>query len=169
MDAPTLKIEVASRLEAGEILRSHQRCAGLTYLVSIGDPYDDLPAGYHAFGRKLRLLIGDVLTEDGATDEDVRSIIALAECLRADTGTVLVHCEAGVSRSSAAALIMYACWLGPGCEREAMTRVLAQRPIAAPNRRMVQIGDRLLQREGRLLEALDEGRRSSLPVRGSSI
>jgi len=154
MDAPALTIEIASRLEAGEILRSPQRCAGLTYLVSIGDPYDDLPVGYHAFGRKLRLLIGDVLTDDGATDDDLRRIIGLAESLRGDTGTVLVHCEAGVSRSSATALIIYACWLGPGREREAMARVLAQRPIAAPNRRMVEIGDRLLGREGRLVEAL---------------
>ena len=149
-----LTIEIASRLEAGEILGSPERCADLAYLVSIGDPHDDLPVGYHAFGRKLRLLIADVLSDEGATEEDVRCIIALAESLRGDTGTVLVHCEAGVSRSSATALIMYACWLGPGSEREAMSRVLAQRPIAAPNRRMVEIGDRLLGLNGRLLEAL---------------
>jgi len=154
VDEPALTIEIASRLEAGEILTSPQRCAAFTYLVSIGDPYDDLPAGYHAFEPKLRLLIGDVLTEDGATDDDVRCIIGLAESLRADAGRVLVHCEAGVSRSSATALIMYACWLGPGYEHEAMARVLAQRPIAAPNRRMVEIADRLLGREGRLMEAL---------------
>jgi len=49
---------------------------------------------------------------------------------------------------------MYACWLGPGYEREAMARVLEQRPIAVPNRRMVEIGDRLLGREGRLVGAL---------------
>lgn len=154
MDAPALTIEIASRLEAGEILGSPPRCADLTYLVSIGAPQDDLPVGYHAFEPKLRLLIHDVLTEDGATDDDVLRIVGLAESLRGAAGTVLVHCEAGVSRSSATALIMYACWLGPGCERAAMARVLAQRPIAAPNRRMVEIGDRLLGREGRLVEAL---------------
>jgi predicted protein tyrosine phosphatase len=154
MDPPALTIAIASRLEAGEILRSPRRCADLTYLVSIGDPHDELPVGYHAFGRKVRLLIADVLTDEGAGDDDVRRIIGLAESLRDDIGTVLVHCEAGVSRSSATALIMYACWLGPGREGEAMARVLAQRPIAAPNRRMVEIGDRLLGREGRLVEAL---------------
>jgi predicted protein tyrosine phosphatase len=154
MDAWALTIEIASRLEAGEILGS-PRCADLTYLVSIGATYDDLPLGYHGFGRKLRLLIADVLTDDGASDDDVLRIIALAESLRGAAGTVLVHCEAGVSRSSATALIMYACWLGPGHEREAMARVLAQRPVAAPNRRMVEIGDRLLGRDGRLVGALD--------------
>ncbi len=57
-------------------------------------------------------------------------------------------------RSSAAALIMYACWLGPGREHEAMMRVLQQLPIAVPNRRMAEIADRLLAREGRLLAVL---------------
>ena len=33
-------------------------------------------------------------------------------------------------------------------------RVLAQRPIAMPNRRMVEIADRLLDRKGRLLAVL---------------
>jgi predicted protein tyrosine phosphatase len=118
-----------------------------------------LPSGYDSVNHKLRLLVADVVTEFGATEEDIRQIIALAEDLRSVTGRVLIHCEAGISRSSAAALIMYACWLGPGRERDAMTRVLFQRPIAIPNRRMVEIGDRLLDRKGRLVEVLDQGER----------
>jgi predicted protein tyrosine phosphatase len=35
-----------------------------------------------------------------------------------------------------------------------MGRVLSQRPIAVPNRRMVALADALLGREGRLVEAL---------------
>lgn len=35
-----------------------------------------------------------------------------------------------------------------------MRRVLAQRPLAIPNRRMVELADRLLNWGGRLLEAL---------------
>jgi predicted protein tyrosine phosphatase len=94
------------------------------------------------------------VTEFGATEEDILRIIRLAEGLRSDTGRVLIHCEAGVSRSSAAALIMYACWLGPGREQEAMERVLSQRPVAIPNRRMIELADKLLGRGGRLVEAL---------------
>src|SRR6266545_651765 len=154
MHVPELTIEVASRPEAGAILSSPQRCAEVTCLVSIGDSHDELPAGFDDVPRKLRLLIADVVTEFGATEEDIRRIIRLAEHLRADTGTVLIHCEAGVSRSTAAALIMYACWLGPGRESEAMGRVLSQRPVAIPNRRMVELADRLLDRGGRLVEAL---------------
>jgi predicted protein tyrosine phosphatase len=149
-----LTIEVASRPEAGDILNSPQRCAEITCLVSIGDAGDALPAGYDNVRRKLRLLVADVVTELGATEEDIRRIIQLGESLRSGTGRVLIHCEAGVSRSSAAALIMYACWLGPGREQEAMRRVLSQRPVAVPNRRMVELADRLLDRGGRLVEAL---------------
>lgn len=154
MGVPEVIIEVASRTEAADIISSPSRCAEITCLLSIGDAQDQLPAGYDNIQSKLRLLIADVLTEEGATEEDVRQIIQLAETLRQKTGKVLIHCEAGVSRSPAAALIMYACWLGPGREREALARVLAQRPIAFPNRRMVELADRMLCRGGRLLEAV---------------
>lgn len=153
-ETPELTIEVASRYEAGDILSSPQSCADVMCLLSIGELQDELPLGYDNAKRKLRLLVADVVTELGATEDDVQKIITLADDLRSTTGRVLIHCEAGVSRSTAAALIMYACWLGPGREREAMMRVLAQRPIAMPNRRMVEIGDRLLDRKGRLSAVL---------------
>ena len=151
-----IKIEVLSRLEAGELLCTPDRCAEITYLVSIGDGDDPLPEGYENAERKVRLLIADVVTEEGATEEDVRRIIKLAGQLRSETGTLLIHCEAGISRSTATALIMYACWLGQGREDEAMERVVAQRPYAIPNRRMVALADRFLGLDGRLLQARDD-------------
>ena len=150
-----MKIEVLSRLEAGEILCTPDRCAEITYLVSIGDGEDPLPEGYENAERKVRLRIADVVTEEGATEEDVRGIIQLAEQLRSESGTLLIHCEAGISRSTATALIIYACWLGRGHEDEAMERVITQRPYAIPNRRMVALADHLLALDGRLLQARD--------------
>ena len=159
MSLREIKIEVVSRLEAGEILCSPDLCAEITYLVSIGDGNDSLPYGYDNVDQKLRLLIADVVTDEGATEEDVQRIIQLAEQLQTydvKVGKVLIHCEAGVSRSTAAALIIYACWLGPGREHEAMERVIAQRPYAIPNRRMVKLADNLLRLDGRLIQARDE-------------
>ena len=152
MTVPT--IIVTSRLEAADILNSQDACAELSFLLSIGEQHDQLPVGYENVAQKLRLLGADDVSELGASAEDVWQIIRLAEKLRFGTGRILIHCEAGVRRSTAAALIMYACWLGPGREAEAMDRVLIQRPIAVPNRRMVEIADRLLEREGRLLAVL---------------
>jgi predicted protein tyrosine phosphatase len=153
MDTPV--IEVASRFEASDLLSSPERCAGFICLVSIGEAHDELPRGYDNVPRRLRLHFADHSEGPyGPTEEDVRRIIGLAGSLRASRGTVLVHCEAGISRSSAAALVLYACWLGPGKEREALQRVLAQRPVAWPNRLMVAHADRLLGRDGRLLEVV---------------
>ena len=156
MTQSEIKIEVVSRVEAGQILCTRERCAEITYLVSIGDASDPLPEGYENAERKLRLLIADVVTDEGATEEDVRQIIELAEQLRSEGGTLLIHCEAGVSRSTATALIMHAYWLGQGREEEAMRRVITQRPFAIPNRRMVMLADKFLGLGGRLLQARDE-------------
>jgi len=156
MDQIGISIEVVSRIEAGHILCSQRRCAEITYLVSIGEGDDPLPQGYENAERKLRLRIADVVTEEGATVEDLRRIIQLAKQLQSERGTLLIHCEAGVSRSTATALIIYACWLGRGREDEAMERVIAQRPCAIPNRRMVALADTLLALDGNLLRARDE-------------
>jgi hypothetical protein len=51
--------------------------------------------GYSNGPDKLRLLIADVVTELGATDEDVLQIISLADTLRAATGTVLIIARLG--------------------------------------------------------------------------
>ena len=154
--SPEIEIQVASRLEASAILCSPDRCAEITCLLSIGDSNDPLPEGYQNVPRKLRLLVADVVTNEGATEEDILQIIQLAEQLHLSNGKVLIHCEAGVSRSSAAALIMYACWFGPGREWEAMRRVITQRPVSIPNPRMVALADKLLGLDGRLLQVLSE-------------
>jgi predicted protein tyrosine phosphatase len=154
-DLPDVVIEVTSRCEAGDILSSPERRAEVICLISIGAPTDELPIGYHNISSKVRLLFGDTLdAESGATEGDVRTLMEIAQNLRSFKGKVLIHCEAGISRSPAAALILYACWLGPGREGEAMRRVLAQRPLAIPNRRMIELADHLLNRHGRLREAL---------------
>jgi predicted protein tyrosine phosphatase len=149
-------IEVASRAEASDILSSRHTCAAVNCLVSIGEAHNELPQGYDNIANKLRLVFADTVSaECGPSEDDVRRIIELAESLRSSSGRVLIHCEAGVSRSSAAALIMYAHWLGPGREREAIAKVIAQRPMAKPNRRMVELADAMLGRGGQLLEAME--------------
>jgi predicted protein tyrosine phosphatase len=168
MQSLDLTIEIASRSEAGRILCSPRRCAELSYLVSIGEPEERPPAGYRNVRRKLRLQFADVeVEESGPTEEDIGRIIRLADSLKTVGGKVLIHCGAGISRSAAAALILYACWLGPGREQEAMEKVFTLRPIAKPNRRMVMLADKILGREGRLIDALI-CKRADLPVQGEN-
>ena len=155
MDSLEINIEVVSRYEATCILTSEQ-CSKISYLVSIGAPEDELPAGYSNVPRRMRLLFGDTETaEHGASYADIQRLIDLAKELSGSNVNVLIHCEAGVSRSPAAALILYTCLLGQNSERQAMDLVLRQRPFARPNRRMVELADKLLGREGRLMSVLE--------------
>ncbi len=66
---------------------------------------------------------------------------------------LLIHCWMGVSRSPAAALIA-ALSLSPEQDDMVLVRRLrAASPYATPNARLVQIGDDILGRRGRLVDA----------------
>ncbi|MEE8271619.1 MAG: protein tyrosine phosphatase [Alphaproteobacteria bacterium] len=67
---------------------------------------------------------------------------------------LLVHCFAGVSRSTAAALIALSL-RAEGREAEAARHLRQHAPHAHPNRRIVALADRLLDRDGRLVAAAD--------------
>ncbi|WP_431321885.1 tyrosine phosphatase family protein [Rhizobium sp. YTU87027] len=67
---------------------------------------------------------------------------------------LLIHCWMGVSRSPAAALIA-ALSLSPEQDDSALARRLrAASPYATPNARLVQIGDDMLGRGGRLVDSV---------------
>jgi len=151
-----LIIEVCGRDEASAILSSPSQRADIAFLISIGEPHDRPPAGIHHVRDRLRLLFSDTTDEMGPTEEDVAQLIAFARAVLQRSGRVLIHCQAGISRSSAAAVIVHAMALGEGREEEAVSRVMAQRPIACPNRKMIAIADRLLHLEGKLIAAVDE-------------
>ncbi|WP_456640493.1 tyrosine phosphatase family protein [Bradyrhizobium sp. USDA 10063] len=69
---------------------------------------------------------------------------------------MVVHCYAGISRSTASAFAA-ACALNPHRDEvEIARKIRAASPIASPNRLMVSLADKALGREGRMLRALDE-------------
>ena len=79
---------------------------------------------------------------------------------------LVVHCYAGISRSTASAFAA-ACMLNP--HRNEITiaqQIRAASPIAQPNRLIVGHADRLLGRDGRMLRALDEMGPGSMMVEG---
>ena len=68
---------------------------------------------------------------------------------------VLIHCYAGVSRSTAAAFIA-ACALNPTRDEAEIARAIrAASPTATPNARLVAIGDSMLERGGRMSAAIE--------------
>ena len=66
----------------------------------------------------------------------------------------LVHCWAGISRSTAAAFIVLCDIHGSGHERRIAQALRYYAPHAQPNRLMVQHADHLLQRKGEMIAAV---------------
>lgn len=70
------------------------------------------------------------------------------------TQPMVIHCWAGISRSTAAAFIT-ACALNPGRDEHDVALALrAASPSATPNARLVEIADGVLGRKGRMRNAV---------------
>lgn len=71
------------------------------------------------------------------------------------TAPLVVHCFAGISRSTAGAFIT-ACTLNPSRDEETIARAIRDAsPTAQPNIRLVSLADRLLGRRGRMIRAIE--------------
>jgi predicted protein tyrosine phosphatase len=69
---------------------------------------------------------------------------------------LLIHCWAGISRSTAAAFISL-CALNPeGAERDLAWALRRASPTAYPNRLLVALADEVLNRNGRMIAAVEE-------------
>jgi predicted protein tyrosine phosphatase len=87
-------------------------------------------------------------------EEHVADLISFVRGWNRDAPMV-VHCYAGISRSTAGAFVS-ACALNP--QRDEATIAWSIRrasPTAMPNRRLVSLADRLLSRQGRMLAAIE--------------
>jgi predicted protein tyrosine phosphatase len=79
---------------------------------------------------------------------------------------MVVHCYAGISRSTASAFAA-ACALNPHRDEISIARqIRAASPVASPNRLIVSLADKALGREGRMLRALDAMGPGSMMVEG---
>jgi predicted protein tyrosine phosphatase len=68
---------------------------------------------------------------------------------------MVIHCYAGISRSTASAFAAV-CALNPHRdEAEIAQKIREASPVASPNRLIVGLADKALGREGRMLRALD--------------
>jgi predicted protein tyrosine phosphatase len=84
----------------------------------------------------------------------VRTILDFVGGWRADA-PILIHCYAGISRSTATAFIT-ACVHNPSLDEEEIAHALrAASPTASPNRRFIALADAELGRGGRMRRAID--------------
>src|SRR6516225_5953472 len=134
--------------------------AGVTDILSILDPGWPEPEALGAFDphRRLELRFHDVIdTGPGCIAPeslDVEQLLTFGRDLTEARGThLLVHCHAGVSRSTAAATLILAQRRPERPAEEALLAVVRQRPRAWPNLRILELGDALLERRGEIVEA----------------
>ncbi len=133
---------------------------GVSHVVSILDPDWPDPAAFADYPPHSRVTyrFDDVVQQiDGFAPPgiaDIETLLALGERL-VDEPVIhlLVHCHAGVSRSTAAAAILMA-QHNAGREEEAFSALQMVRPRSWPNSRMVAMADLLLGRGGALEAAL---------------
>jgi predicted protein tyrosine phosphatase len=160
------KIAIASYREACQLLSDQSREGTIKHIISIGSPGELPPPGYDGVPYRLRLEFDDTVPpgfddtifsdeEDEyivATPDDIAKVIDFVPLILQDSGVTLIHCQAGISRSAAVGLIIYAILFDSGKENEALLALLKSRPMAIPNTWVVQLADEALERGGKLVE-----------------
>jgi predicted protein tyrosine phosphatase len=128
-----------------------------SHLISLLSPAEMIEEHPAMTGRHLRVGVNDIVEPmEGLVAPDA-PMVARILTFGADwdaSRPMLIHCWAGVSRSSAAAFIL-ACQRNPDTpERAIAEHIRAVSPIAHPNARLVALADDMLGRGGRMVDAL---------------
>lgn len=107
--------------------------------------------------RRLSIAVSDIAEPmEGHILAQPEHVAPLLEFVRAwpRERPLVIHCWAGISRSTAAAFVSV-CALAPRRdEREVALALRAAAPSATPNPRIVAVADALLGRDGRMIAAV---------------
>ncbi|MER0238072.1 tyrosine phosphatase family protein [Fulvimarina sp. MAC8] len=145
---------VSSLAEMGNTVDTHG-ASDLVTLINADTPVArpaHIPSDRHLF-----LGFNDIVEPmDGMTppqESHVHDLIAFGSRWSREKPLV-VHCFAGISRSTAAAYIL-AMSINPDLDEVALAKELRERaPTATPNARLVRFADAILNRDGRMVEAI---------------
>ncbi len=133
--------------------------AGVSHVLSILDPDWPVPEAFGTYGEheRLELRFHDVIEDDeqmpGPTAAHVEQLLRFGEGLMAEpprAAHLLVHCHAGISRSTASMTLILAQALPRLGAAEVLEEVLRIREKAWPNLRILELGDAMLGRGGTL-------------------
>jgi predicted protein tyrosine phosphatase len=150
-DSPTLTICGLDELEGHQGRR-------VTHILSILDPEWPEPAAFQAYDphHRATFRFHDAIEPDPRIllpqKADVEAILAFGR-EAGEAARLLIHCHAGISRSTAATLMILAQAHPDEREDAIAERLIEIRPQAWPNSRMIAFADELLDRGGRLVAA----------------
>lgn len=153
--APAFGITVCGIEELGE-----HAALGASHVLSILDPDYPRPEAFGQYGEHVRLerRFHDIIEPTPGmilpAQADIDAVLAFGRLLQEETpATLLVHCHAGISRSTAAMVLILAQAMPEVPASEIVARVHEIREKAWPNLHMIQLGDAALGRQGALSEA----------------
>lgn len=149
--------------------------AAVTHVLSILDPLYPEPADFAGYGphERLTLRFDDIIDETPGMilpeREHIEKLLRFGEGLAAADGDplahLLVHCHAGISRSTASMATLLA-EARPDWDEDAVFGHIREiRPQAWPNSRMIAMADDLLGRDGRMTAALRRHYRAQIERR----
>ena len=107
--------------------------------------------------RRLILTFHDIVTAAPGLVMPSRHVVQAIHGFRlgwSRQAPMLIHCFAGISRSTAAAYILACAATAPGREADIATHLRATSPTATPNLLMVALADNILEREGAMVAAI---------------
>jgi predicted protein tyrosine phosphatase len=131
----------------------------VTHVLSLLDPGTPEPTAFSSYDPHVRATLYFHDAIEPAPDmvlpemSDVERILAFAR----DAGDIrhlLIHCHMGVSRSTAAMLMVMAQAFPGEPEDVLVDRLMEIRPQAWPNSLMIALADERLERDGRLTAAI---------------
>lgn len=150
-----MHIIVCPLSRAAEIARARRPARAISLL----DPGTDFPHFEHLHDdHRLKLPVHDVEHDhedfDAPRSEHLETIITFVRGWDR-SAPLLVHCYAGISRSTATAFIA-ACAHNPSTPETKIAEALrAASPTASPNRRFIALADAALGRDGRMVRAIE--------------
>ena len=161
MATPESRVRLPFRITVCGIdeLAGHRE-AGVSHVLSILDPGHPEPSAFGTFGEHVRLELrfNDIIEETPGmlrpSPLHVEQLLGFGRTLPAEADAhLLVHCHAGISRSSASMALLLAQAM-PDCPgTEIFAEVLRIRPGIWPNLRILELGDAILDRRGALTTA----------------
>lgn len=136
---------------------------GASHLVSITDP--DVALGVDVdmldADHRLHLSFHDVIRAtvhlSAAGEADMARVLAFGAGIAAASAPpsrIVVHCTAGVSRSSAVTMVLLAQAGGVAAVEDLLAVMRDEGRIFWPNLRLIALGDRALGLEGALIDAI---------------
>jgi predicted protein tyrosine phosphatase len=135
----------------------------MAHVDQVQRPESVLPANH------LKVPMDDITEQmDGFLAPNDAHIVQVLDFVRGwdRRAPLVVHCYAGISRSTASAFAA-ACMLNPQRDERVIARqIRAASPVASPNRLIVTLADKALGRDGRMLRALDEMGPGNMMVEG---